>query len=97
VLCPDPSGTEKRRRPIRTGHPGFDLVPIVIDSSAPPGGDNPGPYLTVFAAAMGGIDLESEPGLRRVADALASTDLAQLGLWFDRAITASSAAEVFAG
>jgi hypothetical protein len=37
VLCPDPAEAEKCRRPIRTGHPGFDLVPIVIDSSHTPG------------------------------------------------------------
>jgi len=78
VLCPDPAEAEKCRRPIRTGHPGFDLVPIVIDSSATPGADGGSPYLTVFAAAMGGIDMEAEPGVRRVLDAittLAMTDV----------------------
>jgi hypothetical protein len=68
VLCPDPAEAEKCRQPIRTGHPGFDLVPIVVDSGGPPGGrgrDGGSPYLTVFAASMGGIDMESEPGARR--------------------------------
>ena len=52
--------------------PRLDLVPIVIDSSAPPGAAGGGPYLTVFAASMGGIDMASEPGARRVLDAMAS-------------------------
>jgi hypothetical protein len=73
---------------------------------------------------MGGIDMASEPGARRVLDAMAGnevedvlklldarhlaptkdqrqqvttcTDATQLNLWFDRAITADTAAEVFA-
>ena len=72
VLCPDPAEAEKCRKPIRTGHPGFDLVPIVIDSSGSRGGNGGSPYLTVFAASMGGIDMESEPGARRVLDAMIS-------------------------
>jgi hypothetical protein len=73
VLCPDPAEAAKCRRLIRTGHPGFDLAPIVIDSGGPPGRDGAGgPYLTVFAASMGGINMESEPGARQVLDAIAS-------------------------
>jgi hypothetical protein len=76
VLCPDPAEAAKCRQVIRTGHPGFDLAPVVIDSSGPPGRDGAGgPYLTVFAASMGGIDLESEAGARRVLDAIASTEV----------------------
>ena len=61
---------------IRTGHPGFDLAPIVIDSGSPPGRDDVGgPYLTVFAASMGGIDMESESGARRVLNAMASPEV----------------------
>jgi len=67
VLCPDPAEAAKCRQLIRTGHPGFDLAPVVIDSGGPPGRDGAGgPYLTLFAASMGGIDMESEPGARRV-------------------------------
>jgi hypothetical protein len=73
VLCPDPDEAAKCRQTIRTGHPGFDLTPIVIDSSRPPGADDDGsPYLTVFAASMGGIDMESEAGAHRVLDTIAS-------------------------
>jgi hypothetical protein len=76
VLCPDPAEAAKCRRLIRTGHPGFDLAPVVIDSGAPPGRSGAGsPYLTVFAASMGGIDLESEAGARQVLDAMASTEV----------------------
>jgi hypothetical protein len=76
VLCPDPAEAARCRRLIRTGHPGFDLAPVVIDSSAPPGRNGAGgPYLTVFAASMGGIDLESEAGARQVLDAMASTEV----------------------
>jgi hypothetical protein len=75
VLCPDPAEAAKCRRLIRTGHPGFDLAPIVIDSGAPPGRDGGSPFLTVFAASMGGIDLESETGARRLVNAMASTEV----------------------
>jgi hypothetical protein len=76
VLCPDPAEAAKCRRLIRTGHPAFDLAPIVIDSGGPPGRDGTGgPYLTVFAASMGGIDMGSEPGARRVLDAMASAEV----------------------
>jgi hypothetical protein len=78
VLCPDPAEADKCRRLIRTGHPGFDLAPIVIDSGGPPGRNGTGsPYLTVFGASMGGIDMESEPGARRVLDAMASTEVSE--------------------
>jgi hypothetical protein len=78
VLCPDPAEAAKCRRLIRTGHPGFDLAPIVIDSGGPPGRDGDGgPYLTAFAASMGGIDMETQPGARRVLDAIASPEVSE--------------------
>jgi hypothetical protein len=78
VLCPDPAEAAKCRQLIRTGHPGFDLAPIVIDSGGPPGRDGAGgPYLTAFAASMGGIDMETEPGARRVLDAVASPEVSE--------------------
>ena len=75
VLCPDPAEAPKCRQLIRTGHPGFDLAPIVIDSGDPPGRDGGGPFLTVFAASMGGIDMTTERGARTVLDAIASTEV----------------------
>jgi hypothetical protein len=78
VLCPDPAEAAKCRQVIRTGHPGFDLAPVVIDSGGPPGRDGAGgPYLTVFAASMGGIDLESDAGAHRVLDAIASAEVGE--------------------
>jgi hypothetical protein len=71
LICPDPAEAAKCRQLIRTGHPGFDLAPIVIDSNAPPGFDGAGgPYLTLFAASVGGIDLASETGARTVLAAM---------------------------
>jgi hypothetical protein len=63
------------RQLIRTGHPGFDLAPIVIDAANPPGRDGGGPFLTVFAASMGGIDMATEHGARMVLDAMASIEV----------------------
>ena len=78
VICPDPAEAAKCRQLIRTGHPGFDLAPVVIDSGGPPGQDGNGdPYLTIFAASMGGIDMASEPGARRVLDAMASPQVSE--------------------
>jgi hypothetical protein len=138
VLCPDPAEAAKCRQLIQTGHPGFDLAPIVIDSGQSPGRDGTrGPYLTAFAASMGGINLEAmmttseyektfvekihdqgiaegeakgkaeavlrlldarrlAPSKRQRQQVTSCTDAMQLDLWFDRAITAGTAAEVFA-
>jgi hypothetical protein len=74
VICPDPGEAEKCRRIIRTGHPGFDLAPEVIDPLNAPGayGDS-SPYLAIFAACMGAIDLETEQGARQVLNAIHDT------------------------
>jgi hypothetical protein len=146
VLCPDPAEAAKCRQLIQTGHPGFDLAPIVIDSGQSPGRDGTrGPYLTAFAASMGGdaarhlleammttseyektfVEKIHDQGIaegeargkaegkaeavlrlldaRRLAPSkrqrqqvTSCTDATQLDLWFDRAITAGTAAEVFA-
>jgi 2,4-dienoyl-CoA reductase-like NADH-dependent reductase (Old Yellow Enzyme family) len=52
VICPDPSEAEKCRKVIRTGHPEFDLWPVVIDPLHAPGLDNASPYLVIFAACV---------------------------------------------
>lgn len=31
VICPDPAEAARCQRIIRTGHPGFDLIPLIID------------------------------------------------------------------
>jgi hypothetical protein len=81
VICPDPAEADKCRQLIRTGHPGFDLAPIVIDANGPPGHDGVGgPYLTLFAASIGGIDMASEPGARKVLDAMSSPEISEADL-----------------
>jgi hypothetical protein len=78
VICPDPAEAAKCRQLIRTGHPGFDLAPIVIDSNGPPGWDGAGgPYMTLFAASIGGIDLASETGARTVLDAMSNPEISE--------------------
>jgi hypothetical protein len=106
VICPDPGEAVKCARVIRTGHPGFDLAPIVISPQNAPGGNGAAPWLTVFAARLGAkvkaqdvlkiLDARhlapSADQRRQVTDC---TDLPQLTRWFDRAITATTIAEVF--
>jgi hypothetical protein len=64
VICPDPDEADKCRRLIPTGHPGFDLTPAVIDPLNSPGVDSASPYLAIFAAYIGAINLEEDQGAR---------------------------------
>ena len=109
VICPDPVEGEKCRKGIPTGHPGFDLWPIVIDPLHAPSADGASPWLVIFDACLGVIEMGTEPGARRILNARdlkptkgqrgqinAATDLAQLDRWFDRALSAPTAAEIFA-
>jgi hypothetical protein len=73
VICPDPGEAVKCARVIRTGHPGFDLAPIVISPQNAPGGDGTAPWLTVFAACMGAIDLEDKANAYHVLSAINNT------------------------
>lgn len=76
VICPDPAEAAKCREVIRSGHPGFDLAPAVIDPRTMPGADGASPYLTVFAACMGTIDMTGEDGARHVLTAIRDTGAA---------------------
>lgn len=73
VICPDPHEAEKCRRTIRTGHPGFDLAPEVIDPLNAPGIDGASPYLAIFAACIGAISMETEQGARKILTAIQAT------------------------
>lgn len=64
VICPNPDEADKCRRLISTGHPGFDLTPAVIDPLNSPGVESASPYLAIFAAFMGAINLEEDQGAR---------------------------------
>jgi hypothetical protein len=76
VVCPDPVEAAKCREVIRTGHPGFDLAPAVIDSGNTLGTGDASPYLTLFAACMGAIDMTDEVGARHVLSAIHDTGAA---------------------
>jgi hypothetical protein len=80
VICPSRSTGRWARQPIRTGHPGFDLAPLVIDAGTTPVTDAPGlaaaqPELTVLAALTGAVDLEREAGQRLVLQAIRAAHL----------------------
>jgi hypothetical protein len=80
VICPTQSTGRWARRPIPTGHPGFDLVPVVIDADRTPPLSGPGwvdirPELAVLAAFTGAVDLERDAGRRWVLGAVAAADL----------------------
>ena len=70
VICPDPDEAKKCRRLIATGHPGFDLVPVVIDPLNTPGVGSASPYLAIFAAYMGAINLDEDQGARAFLTAI---------------------------
>ena len=76
VVCPDPAEAAKCRVLIRTGHPGFDLAPAVIDPRNTPGTGEASPYLTLFAACMGAIDMTNQAGARHVLSAINDTGAA---------------------
>jgi hypothetical protein len=73
VVCPDAAEAEKCRKVIRTGHPEFDLRPVVIDPLHVPGLDNASPYLVIFATCVRVLDMETETGARRVLAAIRDT------------------------
>ena len=83
VICPGRATGRWARRVIPTGHPGFDLIPLVIDADATP---RPGamagaaPELAVLAAFTGAVDLEQDVGRRLVLGAIAAAGLDADGL-----------------
>jgi plasmid stabilization system protein ParE len=70
VICPDPAEGEKCRQGIPTGHPGFDLRPIVIDPLHAPSAEGASPWLVIFDACLGVLELRTEPGARRILNAV---------------------------
>jgi hypothetical protein len=70
VLCWDPHEAARCRRVIATGHPGFDLYPIVVDPSTFPDWRDAGPYLTILAGATKAIDLGTPSGRDAVLAAI---------------------------
>jgi hypothetical protein len=79
VICRDLATARWARRPIVTGHPGFDLVPLVIDAQTTP---TPSTLawavdaeLAVLGALTGAIDLEKEESRRLVLATIAAAGL----------------------
>jgi len=70
VLCWDPREAARCRRVIPTGHPGFDLYPIVVDPATFPSREDAGPYLTILAGATKAIDLGTPGGRDAVLTAI---------------------------
>lgn len=73
VICAGRATARRCREPISTGHPGFELVPLVIDAETTPdpsgpGAEDAGPELLVLAVLTGALDL-SQDHLRRLVTA----------------------------
>jgi hypothetical protein len=70
VICPDPAEGEKCRQVVATGHPGFDLWPIVIDPLHAPSTEGASSWLVIFDACLGVLEMGTEPGARRILNAV---------------------------
>jgi len=66
MACPPPNMNQV----ISTGHPGFDLYPIVVDPSTFPRWEDASPYLVILAGATKAIDLASPHGREAVLTAI---------------------------
>ena len=79
VICRDLTTARWARQTIVTGHPGFDLAPLVIDAQttpAPPAqASAANAELAVLGALTGAIDLENEDGRRFVLATVAAAGL----------------------
>jgi hypothetical protein len=80
VICLRPSTGRWARRPIALGHPGFELVPLVVDAESTPVPDTGGSSqaaaeLAVLGALTGAIDLDQDGARRMVLDAVAAAGL----------------------
>ena len=73
VICWDPREAARCRRVIPTGHPGFDLYPIVVDPRTFPSWEGSSPYLTILAGATKAIDLGTPNGRDAVLTAIEQT------------------------
>jgi hypothetical protein len=81
VICAG-TATAQRRAPISTGHPGFDLAPLVIDSATIPDPGGRGmrayPELLVLAVLTRALDLDQDSSRRLVLTRLARLDEGRL-------------------
>jgi hypothetical protein len=97
VICPDPRIAGSCRATISTGHPGFDLTPLVIDATTTP---DPAmasagvavPELVVLAVLTGALDLGQDSARRLVLASLASLDESRRASYTVFVLNAASAA-----
>jgi hypothetical protein len=95
VICPGPATARRCRAPIRTGHPGFDLAPLVIDSATIPdpagqGPEEASPELVVLAVLTGALDLGQDSTRRLVLARLADLDASRLATYTVFVLNAAS-------
>ena len=86
VICLSTATATRCRTPIATGHPGFDLVPLVIDPVTIPDPNGPaaataGPELAVLAVLTGALDLNQDSARRLVLASLANLDDSRLATY----------------
>lgn len=86
VICTGTATAARCRRPIRTGHPGFDLTPLVIDSGTMHGLGTPGataaaPELAVLGVLTGALDLDQDSARRLVVASLAGLEDSRLATY----------------
>jgi hypothetical protein len=86
VICPGTATAARCRAPIATGHPGFDLVPLVIDAVTIPDPNGPaaaiaGPELAVLAVLTGALDMGQDSARRLVLASLADLDDSRLATY----------------
>jgi hypothetical protein len=98
VICEDPATAARCRRPIRTGHPGFDLAPMVIDCYTMPGPGTQGraaaaPELAVLGVLTGELDLDQDSARQEVLASLAGLEDSRLAAYtvFVRSAASDSA------
>jgi hypothetical protein len=86
VICLSTATAARCRAPIATGHPSFDLVPLVIDAVTIPDPNGPvtataGPELAVLAVLTGALDLSQDSARRVVLASLAELDQSRLATY----------------
>jgi hypothetical protein len=96
VICTGTVTARRCRALIRTGHPGFDLAPLVVDSATIPDSGGPGlrehPELVVLAVLTGALDLEHDSSRRLVLSRLAGLDESRLKTYTVFVLNAASEA-----
>jgi hypothetical protein len=95
VICTRPATARRCRTAIATGHPGFDLTPLVIDAATTPDPRGPGtqaagPELMVLAVLTGALDLGQDSVRQLVLAKLARLDESRLKTYTMYVLSAAS-------